>query len=76
MMDSYPFAETSPFWFGAIGSTTTSAKVEAATKLLKALEVSEQRLKAGYGENPIPNLLGHFGKAREKLEAIIKEGQK
>jgi TolB protein len=76
MMDSYPFAETSPFWFGAIGSTTTSAKGESATKLLKALEVSEQRLKAGYGENPIPNLLGHFGKAREKLEAIIKEGQK
>jgi TolB protein len=76
MMDSYPFAETSPFWFGAIGSTTTSAKVESATKLLKALEVSEQRLKAGYGENPIPNLLGHFAKAREKLEAIIKEGEK
>jgi TolB protein len=76
MMDSYPFAETSPFWFGATGSTTTSAKGESATKLLKALEVSEQRLKAGYGENPIPNLLGHFGKAREKLEAIIKEGQK
>jgi len=76
MMDSYPFAETSPFWFGQVGSTNTSAKVEAATKLLKALEVSEQQLKAGYGENPIPNLLGHFGKAREKLEAMIKEGEK
>jgi len=76
MMDSYPFAETLPFWLGDIGNKTTSAKVEAATKLLKALEVSEQRLKAGYGENPIPNLFSHFGKAREKLKAMIKEGEK
>jgi hypothetical protein len=43
---------------------------------LIALDVSEQRLLAGYGENPIPNLLGHFAKARIKLENMINETQK
>ena len=76
MMDSYPFAETSPFWFGQVGSTSKTTKIEAARKLLIALNVSEQRLLAGYGENPIPNLLGHFAKARIKLENMINETQK
>jgi TolB protein len=76
MMDSYPFAETSPFWFGQVGSTSKTAKIEAARKLLIALNVSEQRLLAGYGNNPIPNLLGHFAKARVKLENMINETRK
>ena len=73
MMDSYPFAESSPIWFGETGSTMSDSKIASATKLLKALTVSEQRLKDGYGENPIPNLLGHFDKAKEKLMKIIEE---
>lgn len=73
MMDSYPFAESSPIWFGAKGSTMPVSKTESAKKLLNALNVSEQRLKDGYGENPIPNLLGHFDKARQKLLKIIEE---
>lgn len=76
MMDSYPFAESSPIWFGEIGSTTPSSKIEAANKLLKALHVSEERMKEGYGQSPIPNLLAHFYKAREKLLNIVQEGQK
>ena len=73
MMDSYPFAESSPIWFGEIGSTMAVSKIESAKKLLKALDVSEQRMKEGYGENPIPNLLDHFAKARQKLLKIIEE---
>jgi len=73
MMDSYPFAESSPIWFGTTGSTASVSKRESAKKLLKALNVSEQRLKDGYGENPIPNLLRHFDTARQKLLKIIEE---
>jgi TolB protein len=76
MMDSYPFAETSPFWFGQVGSTSKIAKIEAAKKLLIALNVSEQRLRAGYGDNPIPKLLEQFSKARIKLEYMINNSQK
>ena len=72
MMDSYPFAETGPIWFGEVGSSSTGAKIAAAKKLLEALIVSEKRLKAGYGENPIPNLINHFKKAKEKLVAMIE----
>ncbi|PWL39651.1 hypothetical protein DKG77_02125 [Flagellimonas aquimarina] len=76
MMDSYPFAESAPIWFGEVGSTDTTSKTNAATKLLKALKVSEDRMKQGYGENPIPNLLGHFEKARQKLMRIIEAESK
>jgi TolB protein len=76
MMDSYPFAETSPFWFGQVGSTSKTEKIEAAKKLLIALNLSEQRLRAGYGDNPIPNLLEQFSKARIKLESMINNSQK
>ena len=50
--------------------TITAAE---GAELLKALDVSEQRMKEGYGENPIPNLLDHFAKARQKLLKIIEE---
>lgn len=70
MMDSYIFAESSPIWFGEIGSTLPEVKIAAASKVIKALDVSEKLLKAGYGENPIPILTEHFSKAREKLTGI------
>jgi TolB protein len=73
MMDSFIFAESSPIWFNAIGSTTAISKKEAANKLLKVLEVSEQRLKKGYGESKIPNLERQFSMARTKLMDILKE---
>jgi len=76
MMDSYIFAESSPIWFDEIGSTMPKAKIDAANKLLKILEVSEKRMKQGYGENQTPNLSDHFSKAREKLVRIAGENKK
>ncbi|MEW4925219.1 CehA/McbA family metallohydrolase [Algibacter sp. 2305UL17-15] len=67
MMDSYPFAESSPIWFHKIGSTSEISRIEAATKLLKALEVSENRLKGGYKNQQIPKLSAHFSKAKKVL---------
>ena len=71
LMDSYPFAESSPIWFNKIGSTDPTVSKQAAQDLLKLLLVSEKRLKNGYGENPIPKLLSHFDKAKQKLLEII-----
>jgi len=69
-LDSYLFAESSPVWFGEVGSTDPIASSQSAQNLLMLLDVAEKNLKAGYGNAPIPNLLEHFGKARARLEAI------
>jgi TolB protein len=75
-LDSYLFAETSPVWFGAIGSMDPVASSQSAQNLLMLLDVAEENLKAGYGNAPIPNLLGHFGKARARLEELANQDQK
>jgi len=71
MMDSYAFAESSPIWVNKIGSSMPNTKIDAANKLLKMLEISENRMKQGYGNNKIPNLIEHFSKARKKLLKIV-----
>ena len=76
MMDSFIFAETSPIWFNEKGSTVATSKITAAEKLLKILEVSEQRLSLGYGDSEIPKLKAHFAKAKEKLLGIISSKEK
>jgi len=71
MMDSYAFAESSPIWLNEIGSTMPNTQINAANKLLKILDLSEERLKQGYGDTEIPMLLEQFSKARAKLKKII-----
>jgi TolB protein len=66
-MDSYLFAESSPVWFHEIGSTDTVARKQAAENLLRVLDASQQVLKAGYGNSPIPRLMEHFARARKQL---------
>lgn len=75
MMDSYPFAESSPIWFYAIGSTSANTKIEAARKLLKAFEVSDKIVKTNYLNKEIPNVSAHFTNAQVKLLNIIKTGE-
>jgi TolB protein len=69
-MDSYLFAESSPVWFGQIGSTDPTAERQSAVKLLEALDLAEENMKKGYGNAPIPRLLSHFAKARTRLEQL------
>lgn len=76
MMDSYPFAETSPVWIGSKGSTDPEARRAAAGKLLGVLEVSYERLKAGYGDHPIPQLEAQFARARSRLGELAGSAQK
>ena len=72
-LDSYPFAESGAIWIGDIGSTEKTARVTAAKELLQILKISQERLKTGYGEAPIPKLIDHFEKAEAKLSEIIEE---
>lgn len=69
-LNSSLFAETSPVWFGEVGSTDAAAARQSAQNLLMLLDVAEEDLRAGYGNTPIPNLLGHFGKARARLQEL------
>jgi TolB protein len=71
-LGSYLFAQSSPVWLGEVGSTDPEAARAAAGKLLLVLENSENELKRGYGNAPIPKLLEHFGKARKRLESIAR----
>ncbi len=73
VMDSYVFAETSPIWFGEVGSTDPFARRQSAAKLLRVLEASRQALQGGYGDTPIPVLMQHFDKARARLEVLAEE---
>lgn len=73
LMDSFPFAESSPIWFNGVGSTDSNTAKASATKLLRLLKVSTERLKDGYSDNPIPKLEGHFEEAKEHLKNIINE---
>ncbi len=74
MMDSYPFAETGPVWFKKRGSTANVSRVEAAKKLRDVLDTSFRRLRAGYGDAPIPNLEAQFERALQKLNTEISSG--
>jgi TolB protein len=69
-LDSYLYAETSPVWFGAVGSTDPDALHGSAETLLMVLDVSEAALREGYGEAPIPDLLEHFAQARSRLRTM------
>ena len=69
-LDSYLFAESSPVWLETVGSTDSVAARQSAEKLLEALDVAEKNVREGYGNAPIPRLLGHFQKARDRLRAV------
>ena len=71
-LEGHLFAESSPVWFFEIGSTDATAMKRSAENLLRVLDATEKGLKAGYGTAPIPNILGQFARAREKLQAMAQ----
>jgi len=66
------YAESSPIWFGAIGSTDPVSAGNSAAQLLMALDVAGVRMRAGYGDAPIPKLLAHFASARDRLVRLTQ----
>lgn len=71
-MASRVFGHTAPIWLGRRGSTDPGAQKAAVTELLSALENAETRLKMGYAGSPIPVLLGHFRRAKERLALLAR----
>jgi TolB protein len=69
-MAYHGFAHTAPIWIGSRASTEPNARRAAATDLLRALTVAEQRLVAGYAGSEIPRLRAHFAEARVVLERL------
>ena len=69
-LDSYQFAETSPVWFGQVGSTDPDAVRQYSRQLLLVLNEAEKEFKNGYGDHPLPKLLAHFQRARVQLEEM------
>jgi TolB protein len=69
-MASATFAHTAPVWIGARGSTLRADRQAAARDLLRALDNATTRLKAGYGNAPIPELTRHFDEARSVLNRL------
>jgi TolB protein len=71
-MDSYPFAHTGPVWIGSIGSTDPAAARSAATDLLAALDVAEERVRTAYKDAPATNILTRIAAARQKLQGLVR----
>jgi TolB protein len=67
-MDSYAFGHTGAIWIARRGSTDATAERAAARDLLRALDVAEKRLVAGYAGSDIPVLRAHFQQARQELD--------
>ena len=74
-MDMYPFAHTGPAWIGEIGSSDPDVRERSTTELLQVLNVSEQRLIAGYGDTEIPRLRARFREAQSRLTTLRREGR-
>jgi TolB protein len=73
LLDSYPFAETSPIWFHGHGSYNKQIRSESAKKLLEVLNVSRGLLEQGYSGSEIPKLKAQFAKAEEKLRKLSED---
>ena len=77
--DSWPtmharaFAHSSPIWIGDVGSTDPTASAAAAAELIAAIDVSEARARAAYGDVQTPRMHARFDEARERLRAMIPD---
>lgn len=70
VMDSLPFAHTAAVWFGQIGSTEREAARQAATDLLRWMDVAERNVNQAYGDAQVPRLRKRFADARNVLMII------
>nr|WP_241664561.1 CehA/McbA family metallohydrolase [Ningiella ruwaisensis] len=66
------FAHTSPVWINTVASVDPMARKQASLDLLKAIDASERRAKAAYGEQEMPILYKRFNKARERLNYYLE----
>lgn len=74
-MHARPFAHASPIWIGAVGSTEPGARAAAAADLITAIDASEARARAAYGERDMSRMYGRFDAARARLRVMTGEAE-
>lgn len=67
LMDSYPFAHTSPIWINHKGSTDAIAKAKATREIRRALRHIEERARLTYKNDDISVLLERLNLARAAI---------
>lgn len=67
LMDSYPFAHTSPIWINHKGSTDAIAKAKATREIRRALRHIEERARLTYKGDDISVLLARLELARAAI---------
>ena len=68
LMDSYPFAHTSPIWINHKGSTDPTAKARATREIRRALMHIEERARLTYKNDDISVLLERLELARAAIK--------
>ena len=67
LMDSYPFAHSSPIWINSRGSTDPATKTRAVSELQHALNQLQVHALETYGDENTSRLIGRIEQAREAL---------
>ncbi|MGB2388261.1 MAG: CehA/McbA family metallohydrolase [Henriciella sp.] len=69
VMESYPFAHSSPVWIDHVGSTEPGALAAASADLIRALDFAETRASESYEGAEVTKLMGRLDAARAALGA-------
>ena len=68
LMDSYPFAHSSPIWIHSRGSTDPATKARAVSELQHALNQLQAHALETYGDENTSRLIGRIEQAKKVLE--------
>jgi len=68
LMDSYPFAHSSPVWINSRGSTDPAAKAQAVLELEHALNQLQAHALETYDDKNTSRLIGRIEQAKKALE--------
>ena len=69
VMESYPFAHSSPVWIAHVGSTEPGALAAASADLIRALDFAEMRASESYEGAEVTKLMDRLDAARIALGA-------
>jgi len=67
LMDSYPFAHSSPVWINSRGSTDPAAKAQAVLELQHALNQLQAHALETYDDKNTSRLIGRIEQAKKAL---------
>jgi TolB protein len=71
-MHARPFAQNSPIWIEAIGSTDAKSRKLAEADLIRAIDASERIARTAYGETEMNRMMTRFEEARKRLREMME----